>query len=185
MTRRRVPVCLPGQDAAASGAPGLYSEGWFHTDHMAFPYGVHLAVVRVDRDTGQVAVERYFVANDVGRAVNPMLIDGQITGGVAQGLGGALYEEFCYDENGQPLSATLADYLVPTMREVPAVEVMITEDAPSPYNPLGIKGVGEAGCSGVGAAIASAIDAAIGIPGAVTSLPVMPQRLLALLAPAQ
>ncbi len=87
---------------------------------MAFPYGVHCAVVCVDRDTGQVAVERYFVANDVGRAINPMLVDGQITGGVAQGLGGALYEEFRYDENGQPLSATLADYLVPTMLEVPS-----------------------------------------------------------------
>jgi aerobic carbon-monoxide dehydrogenase large subunit len=174
-------LCAPGQDAAALGTPGLYSEGWFHTDELASPYGVHLAVVRVDRDTGQVAVERYFVANDVGRAVNPMIIDGQITGGVAQGLGGALYEEFCYDENGQPLSATLADYLVPTMHEVPSVEVMITEDAPSPYNPLGVKGVGEAGCSAAGATIASAIDAAIGVPGAVTSLPVTPQRLLVLL----
>jgi carbon-monoxide dehydrogenase large subunit len=171
----------PGQDAAASGTPGLYSEGWFHTDHLAFPYGVHLAVVRVDRGTGKVIVERYFVANDVGRAVNPMMIDGQITGGVAQGLGGALYEEFCYDDNGQPLSATLADYLLPTMREVPHVEVLITEDAPSPYNPLGIKGVGEAGCCAVGATIASAIDDAIGVPGAVTALPVTPQRMLALL----
>jgi aerobic carbon-monoxide dehydrogenase large subunit len=135
----------------------------------------------VDRGTGQVIVERYFVANDVGRAVNPMMIDGQITGGVAQGLGGALYEEFCYDDNGQPLSATLADYLIPTMREVPSVEVLITEDAPSPYNPLGIKGVGEAGVCAVGATIASAIDDAIGVPGAVTSLPVTPQRVLALL----
>ncbi len=146
--------------------PGLYSEGWFHTDHMAFPYGIHCAIVRVDRGTGQVAVERYFVANDVGRAVNPMLIDGQITGGVAQGLGGALYEEFRYSETGQPLSATLADYLVPTILEMPHVEVMITEDAPSPNNPLGVKGVGEGGCTGVGAAIASAIDAALGRPGA-------------------
>jgi aerobic carbon-monoxide dehydrogenase large subunit len=171
----------PGQDAAASGIPGLCSEGWFHTEHMAFPYGVHFAVLSVDRGTGQVIVERYFVANDVGRAVNPMMIDGQITGGVAQGLGGALYEEFCYDDNGQPLSATLADYLIPTMREVPSVEVLITEDAPSPYNPLGIKGVGEAGVCAVGATIASAIDDAIGVPGAVTSLPVTPQRVLALL----
>ena len=112
----------------------------------------------VDSGTGQVAVERYFVATDVGRAVNPMMIDGQITGGVVQGIGGALYEEFCYDETGQPLSATFADYLMPTIQEVPDVEVMITEDAPSPFNPLGIKGVGEAGCAAAGAAIASAID---------------------------
>jgi len=173
--------CEPGREASARGTPGLYSEGWFHTDHMAFPYGVHIAVVRVDRDTCQPVVERYFVANDVGRAINPMLIDGQITGGVAQGLGGALYEEFCYDESGQPLSATLADYLVPTLLEVPPIEVMITEDAPSPNNPLGVKGAGESGVTGVGAAIASAIDAALGIPGAVTSLPATPQRIMEIL----
>jgi CO/xanthine dehydrogenase Mo-binding subunit len=173
--------CAPGQEEAGDGKPGLYSEGWFHSDHLACPYGVHLAVVRIDGATGQVAVERYFVATDVGRAVNPMMIDGQITGGVAQGLGGALYEEFCYDEAGQPLSATFADYLMPTIQEVPEVEVMITEDAPSPFNPLGIKGVGEAGCSAAGAAIASAIDNAIGMPGAVTALPVTPQRMMALL----
>ena len=86
--------CAPGQEAAGHGTPGLSSEGWFHSDQLACPYGVHLAVVRIDSATGQVAVERYFVATDVGRAVNPMMIDGQITGGVAQGLGGALYEEF-------------------------------------------------------------------------------------------
>lgn len=171
----------PGQEAAAKGTPGLYSEGWFHTDHMAYPYGVHCVVVSVDRGTGQVTVERYFVATDVGRAVNPMMIDGQVAGGVAQGIGGALYEEFCYDQAGQPLSATFADYLMPTIQEVPNVEVMITEDAPSPYNPLGIKGVGEAGCAAAGAAIASAIDDALGMPGAVTSLPMTPQRMLALL----
>ena len=173
--------CAPGQEVAGHGTPGLYSEGWFHSDQLAYSYGIHLAVVRIDEATGQVAVERYFVATDVGRAVNPMMIDGQIAGGVAQGLGGALYEEFCYDEAGQPLSATFADYLVPTIHEVPDVEVMIAEDTPSPFNPLGIKGVGEAGCSAAGAAIASAIDDAIGVPGAVSELPVTPQRMLALL----
>jgi carbon-monoxide dehydrogenase large subunit len=171
----------PGQQTAEHGVPGLYSDGWFHSDHLASPYGVHLAVVQIDSATGKVTVERYFVATDVGRAVNPMMIDGQITGGVAQGLGGALYEEFCYDEAGQPLSATFADYLIPTIHEVPEVEVMITEDAPSPFNPLGIKGVGEAGCSAAGAAIASAIDDAIGVPGAVTTLPVTPHRMLMVL----
>jgi aerobic carbon-monoxide dehydrogenase large subunit len=177
--------CEPGREAAAQGAPGLFSEGWFHSDHMAFPYGVHIAVVRVERGTCQPFVERYFVAADVGRMVNPKMVEGQVTGGVAQGLGGALYEEFRYDEAGQPLSATLADYLVPTMREVPHVEVLITEDAPSPFNPLGIKGVGEIGSTGVGAAIASAIDAAIGIDGAVTVLPATPQRLAEILAAAE
>ncbi len=170
-------ACAPGQEAAASGTPGLYSEGWFHNAHLTFPYGVHLAVVRVDPGTGQVAVERYCVATDVGRAVNPMMIEGQVAGGVAQGLGGALFEAFRYDSEGQPLSATLAEYLVPTLAEIPAIEVLITQDAPSPSNPLGIKGVGESGCTGVGAAIAAAVDAALGGGVRVRALPVMPQEV--------
>lgn len=159
----------------------LSAEGVHRTDHMTYPYGVHVAQVRVDRETGGVSVERFLVAYDIGRAVNPMLIEGQIAGGYAQGLGGALFEEFLYSEDGQPLSVTFADYLLPTSCEVSAVDVLVTEDAPSPLNPLGLKGAGEAGVTAVGAAIASAIDDAIGIPGAVTELPVTPQRLLALL----
>ena len=120
-----------------------------------FPYGVHLAVVRVDRDTGKIAVERFMVAYDVGRAVNPMLIEGQLVGGCVQGLGGALSEEFVYDETGEPLSATFADYLMPTLHEVPDVEVLLTEDAPSPRHPLGLKGAGEGGINGAGGVIAS------------------------------
>jgi carbon-monoxide dehydrogenase large subunit/6-hydroxypseudooxynicotine dehydrogenase subunit gamma len=161
--------------------PGLSATGWFFTDHMVFPYGIHVAVVRVDPDTGGVEIERYLVAYDVGRAINPMMIDGQITGGLAQGIGGALFEEFVYDSRGEPLSVTLADYVMISAREMPTVEVLLTEDAPSPRNPLGIKGAGEAGTNGAGAAIASAIDQAIGVPGAVKQLPVTPQRLKAIL----
>jgi carbon-monoxide dehydrogenase large subunit/6-hydroxypseudooxynicotine dehydrogenase subunit gamma len=157
--------------------PGLAADGWFYADHMNYPYGVHMAVVRVDCDTGGVTVERYLVAYDIGKAVNPMLVEGQIAGGFAQGLGGAMFEEFRYDERGEPLAVSFADYLMPTVREIPALEVVITEDAPSPLNPLGLKGAGEAGVNAVGAAIASAIDAAIGIQGAVTQLPVTPQRM--------
>ena len=155
----------------------LTAEGWFETAHMNYPYGVHIAVVKVDRETGGVVVERYLVAYDVGRAVNPMLVEGQMAGGFAQGLGGALLEEFRYDERGQPLSVTFADYLQPTLRETPMVDVMVSEDAPSPLNPLGLKGAGEGGVPAVGAALAAAIDDAIGIPGAVTRLPVTPMRL--------
>jgi len=162
--------------------PGLSADGWSHVDHMCYPYGTNLAVVRVDRETGQVIIERYLLAYDIGRAVNPMLIRGQIVGGFAQGLGGALLEEFLYDENGEPLSVTFADYLMPTAREVPQIEVLLLEDAPSPLNPLGVKGAGEAGITGVGAAIAAAIGDAIGMPGAVTRLPITPQRLKAILA---
>jgi carbon-monoxide dehydrogenase large subunit/6-hydroxypseudooxynicotine dehydrogenase subunit gamma len=160
---------------------GISAEGTFRTDHMTYPYGAHIAQVRVDRETGHVAVERFLVAYDIGRAVNPMMIEGQIVGGFAQGMGGALYEEFLYDAGGTPLSVTFADYLMPTSCEVAKVDVLILEDAPSPLNPLGIKGAGEAGVTASGAAIASAIDDAIGIPGAITSLPVTPSRLLELL----
>src|SRR5438045_8997322 len=111
---------------------------------MVYPYGVHAAVVAIDKDTGGVTVERYLIAYDVGRAVNPMLVEGQLVGGFAQGLGGALFEEFRYDERGEPLSTTFADYLMPTAREVPFVYVLLTEDAPSPRNPLGLNGSGEA-----------------------------------------
>ena len=158
-------------------APGLSADGWFHTDHMNYPYGVHIAVAKVDRETGGVTIERYLLAYDIGRAVNPMLVEGQLVGGFAQGLGGTLLEEFLYDDQGEPLSVNFADYLMPTAREVPAPEVLITEDAPSPLNPLGLKGAGEGGINAVGAAIAAAIDDAVGIPGAITRLPVTPQRL--------
>ena len=168
-----------GQVAASRGK--LEAEGWHHADHQVYPYGDHLAVVKVDPGTGGVTVERYVIAYDIGRAINPMLVKGQIAGGCAQGIGGALLEEFTYSERGDPLSVTFADYLLPTVREVPDIEIILTEDAPSPLNPLGIKGAGESGINGVGAAIASAIDDAIGIPGAITQLPVTPQRLKAIL----
>ena len=147
---------------------------------MVYPYGVHIAAVRVDADTGGVAVERYAIAYDIGKAVNPRLVEGQIAGGLAQGIGGALLEEFLYDGNGEPLSVSFADYLMPTAREIPELAILITEDAPSPLNPLGLKGAGEGGANPVGAAIASAIDDALGQAGAVTRLPVLPQRLKAL-----
>ncbi|MFL6824516.1 MAG: xanthine dehydrogenase family protein molybdopterin-binding subunit, partial [Xanthobacteraceae bacterium] len=165
--------------------PGLSADGWFFSDHMTYPYGVHVAVAKIDRDTGAVTIERYLLAYDIGRAVNPMLVEGQLAGGFAQGVGGALLEEFRYDERGEPLSVNFADYLMPTAREVPALDVLITQDAPSPLNALGLKGAGEGGVNAVGAAIAAAIDDAIGVPGAITRLPVTPQRLRELLAQAE
>jgi carbon-monoxide dehydrogenase large subunit len=172
----------PASPMRGKNAPGLSAEGWFHTDHMTYPYGVHVAVVRVDRETGRVDVERYLVAYDIGRAVNPMLVEGQIAGGFAQGLGGALLEEFVYDERGEPLAVTFADYLLPTSHEVPEIEALICEDAPSPLNPMGFKGAGEGGVNAVGAAIAAAIDDALEMSGAITQLPVTPRRLRTLLA---
>jgi aerobic carbon-monoxide dehydrogenase large subunit len=160
----------------------LSAEGWFRVRHQVYPYGLHFAVVKVDPDTGDVDVEDYVIAYDIGRAVNPALVKGQIVGGFVQGLGGALLEEFTYNERGDPLATTFADYLMPTARETPEVRIMLREDYRSPLNPLGIKGAGESGITGVGAAIASAIDDAIGMPGAVTQLPVTPQRLKQILS---
>jgi len=162
--------------------PGLSAEDTFEASHMVYPYGVHVAQVRLDADTGGVIIERYAIAYDVGKAVNPRLVEGQIAGGLAQGIGGALLEEFLYDDAGEPLSVTFTDYLIPTAREVPELSILVTEDAPSPLNSLGLKGAGEGGANPVGAAIASAIDDALQRPGAVTRLPVTPQRLKALMA---
>lgn len=171
----------PGSKTLGAGEPGLAAEGWFYSEHQVYPYGSHVAVVRVDAATGGVTVERYSIAFDIGRAINPALVEGQIVGGYAQGLGGALCEEFIYSERGDPLAVTFADYLLPAVHETPAPDVLLRQDYTSPRNPLGIKGAGESGITGVGAAIASAIDDAIGLPGAVTQLPVTPQRLKALL----
>jgi len=167
----------PTSKTLSGRVPGLSAEGWFRVKHQVYPYGIHFAVVKVDPDTGGVEVEDYVIAYDIGRALNPALVKGQIVGGFAQGFGGALLEEFTYNERGDPLATTFADYLMPTARETPEVHVILREDYTSPLNPLGIKGAGESGITGVGAAIASAIDDAIGIPGAVTQLPVTPQRL--------
>jgi carbon-monoxide dehydrogenase large subunit len=167
--------------ALAAAQDGLTAEAEFKSSQMVYPYGAHAVQLNLDADTGGVTIERYLVAFDIGKAVNPMLVEGQILGGMAQGLGGALYEEFLYADNGEPLSVTFADYLIPTAREVPGVEVFLTEDAPSPLNPLGVKGAGEGGITPVGAAIASAIDDALQRPGSVTQLPVTPQRLKALI----
>ncbi len=168
-------------EIAASEPGGLRAEGLFEASHMSYPYGVHIVQVAVDAETCGVAIERYLVAYDIGRAINPMLVEGQIVGAAAQGIGGALLEEFLYDEAGQPLATSFADYLMPTSSEMPPVEVLLREDAPSPLNPLGVKGAGEGGCTATGAAVAAAIDAALARPGAVTRLPVSPARMHAIL----
>jgi CO/xanthine dehydrogenase Mo-binding subunit len=172
-----------GASMPLTALAGLSAEDTFESTHMVYPYGVHVAAVRVDAETGGVTIEKYAIAYDIGRAVNPRLVEGQLAGGLAQGVGGALYEEFLYDEAGEPLSVTFADYLIPTAREVPTPDLLVTEDAPSPLNTLGLKGAGEGGANPVGAALASAIDDALQRPGAVTQLPVTPQRLKALLRP--
>jgi carbon-monoxide dehydrogenase large subunit len=164
----------PGEPA------GLSARRRFEVARMTYPYGVHAAVVEVDRETGQVRVLRYLVAYEVGRAINPMLVEGQLRGGVAQGIGGALFEEFSYDEAGQPQAITLIEYRMPTAAEIPPVDVLLAQDAPSPGNPLGVMGAGEGGVNAVGAAVANAVRDALGLPGGVGQLPLTPARVLAL-----
>ena len=168
-------------ELATARPDAMTAEAEFKSSHMVYPYGAHVVQLKLDTETGAVAIERYLVAFDIGKAVNPMLVEGQIVGGLAQGLGGALFEEFTYTENGDPLAVTFADYLMPTAREMPRVETFVSEDAPSPLNTYGFKGAGEGGITPVGAAIASAIDDALERPGAVTQLPVTPWRIKALL----
>jgi carbon-monoxide dehydrogenase large subunit len=150
-------------------------------DRATFSFGAQFAVVSVDPATAGVAIERFAIAYDIGRAVNPMLVEGQLVGGAVQGIGGALFEEFVYDAAGQPLSVTFADYLMPTMAEVPDIDCLVSEDAPSGTNELGLKSGGDAGITGAGAAIAAAIGEAIGRPGAIDRIPVSPSRLHAIL----
>jgi carbon-monoxide dehydrogenase large subunit len=158
-----------------AGAP-LTEETTFRTDAMSFPYGLHCAAVEIDGETGEVRIERYAVAYDVGRAVNPQLIEGQIRGGLAQGLGGALFEELAYDENGTLVSGSFMDYLIPTANEVPSVRVRITEEAPTQLTPLGAKGAGEGGTTAAGAAIAAAVSDALGVE--VMETPIRPEWIV-------
>lgn len=172
---------VPGSQLLGERDPGLTADGWYNSDRLAFSYGVHVVLASIDRGTGAVLVERCIVAQEVGRAVNPMLVEGQILGGCLQGIGGALLEEFVYSDTGDPLSATFADYLLPTAQEALNIEVLIAEDAPSPFNPLGLKGAGEGGINGAGAAVAGAVEDALGNRGIITRLPITPQRVKAYL----
>jgi aerobic carbon-monoxide dehydrogenase large subunit len=159
--------------------PGLYAAHFFEAPKMTYPYGTHVAAVEVDPATGRVTLRKYVVTYDVGRAINPMIVHGQIAGGLAQGLGGAIFEELVYDEQGQPLATTFMDYLVPTAMDMPEETIVkVLEETPTPLNPLGVKGVGEGGSSGAGAAIANAVaDALAPLGVAITELPLSPDRL--------
>jgi carbon-monoxide dehydrogenase large subunit len=145
----------------------------------------HAAVVALDPETGGVEILKYVVVEDAGVLINPMIVDGQIFGGTAQGIGSALYEEMAFDAQGQPLASTLADYLLPGAPEVPDIQVLHME-TPSPYTEFGQKGVGEGGAIGPAAAIANAVNDALKVRGVeICELPITPRRILAALAAAR
>ena len=150
--------------------------GRFEKDGLTASFGGAVCSVSVSGADGRVRVDRFALAHDVGRAVNPRLLRGQLAGAAAQGIGGALFEELAYDENGQPLSVTLADYMMPTAAELPEVEVTIIEHG-SKSNPLGIKGGGEAGMVGSLGAVANGVADAIGDGAGVLSSSVSPARV--------
>lgn len=141
----------------------LVADYVFTVEHMTYPFGVHAAVVAVDVDTGLVEVLRYAIVYDSGRVINPMIVEGQLVGGLGQGIGGALLEELIYDDQGQLLAGSFVDYLMPTSMEVPTdIRLYVSEETPTPLNPLGVKGAGEGGCTGAGAAVANAVADALG-----------------------
>ena len=166
--------------AELAAEPGLETVHYFRSDQMAYSHGVAVALVRVDTATGRIAPERIWVLYDVGRIVNPAMVAGQIEGGIAQGLGGALLEELRYDESGQLLTGSFMDYLLPGTTDVPSIVHRDLGRSPSPRNPLGVKGAGEVGIAGVGGAIANAVANALGDAGeADDRLPLTPERVLA------
>ncbi|SFN94470.1 carbon-monoxide dehydrogenase large subunit [Pseudonocardia ammonioxydans] len=155
--------------------PGLEGKDFYSPVHATFASGMHAAIVETDPATAEIRILRYAVVHDCGHLINPMVVEGQIHGGVAQGIGGALYERMAYDEGGQLLNASFMDFLMPYVTEIPdGIEIDHLE-TPSPLNPLGIKGAGEAGVIPVSAVIAAAVEDAEGIP--IRAMPISPSDL--------
>jgi carbon-monoxide dehydrogenase large subunit len=177
---RLAQAARPGWDHGrpAGVEAGLEATFYWEPPTVTWSYAVHAAVVAVDGETGRVTIEQYVVAHDCGVVVNPMLVEGQIMGGAAQGLGGILFEAIAYDAHGQLLSGTLMDYALPTAGDIPPMQV-VHQHSPSPLNPLGVKGVGEGGAVAPPAAIANAVCDALAPFGVeVNATPLNPELLV-------
>jgi aerobic carbon-monoxide dehydrogenase large subunit len=182
---RVIQSALPTFARASAVTPDFEATVYHHQPTVTYTSAVHIAHVEVDADTGAVRLLRYVVAHDCGRLINPMIVEGQIHGGVAQGIGGGLLEEMVYDEQGQLLTGTFMDYLVPTAMELPDIETVHLE-YPSPRNPLGIKGIGEGGAISPPAALANAVEDALAPFGVrVTRAPLGPDAVLGFIAAAR
>jgi aerobic carbon-monoxide dehydrogenase large subunit len=157
--------------------PNLEASSHFDPTNFTFPFGTHLAVVEVDTETGGVRLDRYVAVDDCGNQINPLIVEGQIHGGIVQGAAQALWEEAIYDDEGNLLSASLIDYLVPSSAEVPSFEMASTV-TPSPSNPMGVKGIGEAGTIGAAPAVINAVVDALSPFGFEDiAMPASPQRV--------
>ena len=163
---------LPGVE------PGLSATAYYEARRTTFANGTHLCEVEVDVETGAVEILRYVVGHDCGRLINPMLVDGQVRGGVVHGIGNALLERMIHDENGEPVTTTYADYLLPTAPGLPRIEIVHME-SPSPLNPIGVKGAGEGGTIPCLAAVVAAIEDGLGVK--VNEYPLSPERVVELL----
>jgi carbon-monoxide dehydrogenase large subunit len=172
---------VPGYSLPGTFEPGLEEMRNFIPPALTYGMGCHTVEVEVDIGTCGVRILRYVVVNDSGRVINPMIVEGQIVGGVAHGIGNALFELMAYDEQAQPMTTTFADYLLPGSTDVPNIEVTLA-GYPSPLNPLGVKGVGESGCVPAAGAIVSAIESALEPFGVrINEYPVTPARLFKLM----
>ncbi len=169
----------PGKPPVAEDdEPGLEGRDFYSPSRSTFASGMHAVIVETDPLTAEIKILKYAVVHDCGHLINPMIVEGQIHGGVAQGVGGALYERMAYDESGQLLNASFMDFLMPYVTEVPESIEIDHLETPSPLNPLGIKGAGEAGVIPSAAVFAAAISDAEGF--ALTSMPISPSELFAL-----
>jgi carbon-monoxide dehydrogenase large subunit len=157
--------------------PRLVSESSFEPGNFTFPFGTHICVVEVEPQTGQIGIKKYIAVDDCGKVINPLLVDGQIQGGIVQGMGQALFEEVVYDEDGQLLTGSLMNYALPRAADLPRLNLTRTE-TPTPVNPLGIKGIGEAGTIGSTPAVVNAVVDALA-PFGVThiDMPLTPQKI--------
>ena len=157
--------------------PGLDATSFYDPSNFTYPFGTHIAVVEVNAETGVTKLVRYIAVDDVGNVINPMIVDGQLHGGIAQGVAQALWEHGVYDKSGQLLTASLMEYAVPKADQLPAFELDRTV-TPSPVNPLGVKGAGEAGAIASTAAVANAVMDALS-PFGIThiDIPLTPSKV--------
>ena len=157
--------------------PGLEASSFFEPGNFTYPFGAHICAVDVDRETGQVAIKKYVAVDDCGPQINPLLVEGQVQGGIVQAMGQALFEQTIYDENGQLLTGEFMDYAMPRATDIPEF-ILGSTVTPSPVNPLGVKGVGEAGTIGATPAIANAVlDALEPLGIRHLDLPLTPERV--------
>jgi carbon-monoxide dehydrogenase large subunit len=163
----------------------LSEDNVFDPPNFTWPFGTHICVVEVDTETGRVTISKYVAVDDCGPVVNPEIVDGQLHGGIAQGIAQALYEEAIHDEDGNPLTTTMADYMIPGAPEIPNMILDRTE-TPSPTNPLGVKGIGESGTIGSSPAVVNAvIDALSNLGVTHVDMPASPMKIWSAIREAQ